>query len=814
MKSLSLYVDKWYIVGAVIIDGVVRTVNLPNREDRIWLYFYEDVANDEISYGKGFQAKFRNKEPHYYGDVFSLVTQSDAKYVMFKLPQPMRGIFKSAKIFDDLRRDFDEEEGYIPTYISFSSDISMAARYIFMEEMKEERFDIRESVARIGHLALEYAAKKLSLAGDGHYLVLDACNENIHYALYQKSGTLFNRIKEAKLDGRGSDPRCRALIEHIVDNINSQEHLLKTKAEREYEYLRMNQFVDDWIVKLSAAKGAIPVQINNVTFSLDPYKEYSVLVRKSKIDDHTEKIVKDIIGEIARFTKEGGLCSGDVKGIIMIGDSFTNSQFREELCSHFFLDNRLQCFKHADLSTLVSAYSFIDCNQFSVATIEAKSASEAELLRIKNAEEERKAMRLAQEKAEAMAASEKEATEAEHKFKEAIEMGYDAERDHDFDKMEEYFKIALTLRPEDEEAKQKYEEALRKKAETSVKQTQYKNKIQQAKAALDEGDHEAAKSIAEAALADMPDSREALRIKDEASRRINSQKELERYLVRADLFIAQKAYDQALEELRMAQLLDVDGKEIAERVERVRREQATVNDKISQLLRKLEAAQKEGLHDEALECCEELIDIDFLNARKWSARKSDIIVERTRAAELKRKLDKIAREIESCQWAEEWSRMVSRCEEYLEMKDDADIRTKLGRARNKLAEAEERKIFEQNIAEIKDLILSSNFKEARRRLSELDKAVTTPGHETMIRELNALIFKKEEEAEKASRAAKRQPTKPDFDFGPGKSARQKAKRAKDDDDFFGSSSYGKAKPSAPKSTPRQSGKTTNDDFDF
>lgn len=51
MKSLALYIDKWYIVGAVNTDGITRLVNLPNREDRIWLYFYEDVANDEISYG-------------------------------------------------------------------------------------------------------------------------------------------------------------------------------------------------------------------------------------------------------------------------------------------------------------------------------------------------------------------------------------------------------------------------------------------------------------------------------------------------------------------------------------------------------------------------------------------------------------------------------------------------------------------------------------------------------------------------------------------------------------------------------------------
>lgn len=119
MKSLALYIDKWYIVGAVSTDGITRPVKLPNKEDRIWLYFYEDVANNEISYGKGFQAKFRNNEVHYYGDVFSKITSSSEKYIKFKLPQPMKSIFKDSGIFNDLRKDIEEESG-ITTYVSFS----------------------------------------------------------------------------------------------------------------------------------------------------------------------------------------------------------------------------------------------------------------------------------------------------------------------------------------------------------------------------------------------------------------------------------------------------------------------------------------------------------------------------------------------------------------------------------------------------------------------------------------------------------------------------------------------------------------------
>ena len=43
MKTLSLYIDRWYIAAAVCYDNIPRRIDLPNREDRIWLYFYEDI---------------------------------------------------------------------------------------------------------------------------------------------------------------------------------------------------------------------------------------------------------------------------------------------------------------------------------------------------------------------------------------------------------------------------------------------------------------------------------------------------------------------------------------------------------------------------------------------------------------------------------------------------------------------------------------------------------------------------------------------------------------------------------------------------
>lgn len=89
MKELTLYIDKWYIIGAVCTDGVPRLVIPDNKEDRYWLYFYEDTTNNEIVYGKDNQSHYRNNEPHYYGDIFSKMTQSDSHFLYYNRKQEL-----------------------------------------------------------------------------------------------------------------------------------------------------------------------------------------------------------------------------------------------------------------------------------------------------------------------------------------------------------------------------------------------------------------------------------------------------------------------------------------------------------------------------------------------------------------------------------------------------------------------------------------------------------------------------------------------------------------------------------------------------
>lgn len=87
MKSLTLYIDKWYIIAAVCTNGVPKLVTPSNREDRFWLYFYDGGDNDTVVYGKDNKRKFLTNTLHYYGDVFNLITDDCHFYAL----QPKAG---------------------------------------------------------------------------------------------------------------------------------------------------------------------------------------------------------------------------------------------------------------------------------------------------------------------------------------------------------------------------------------------------------------------------------------------------------------------------------------------------------------------------------------------------------------------------------------------------------------------------------------------------------------------------------------------------------------------------------------------------
>ena len=188
MNCLSLYVEKWYIVGAICTGNGLQRIVLPNGEDRIWLYFFEDVANDRIFYGRNNKRNAQNREPHYYQDVFSSIVDSEAKFKKFGRDYPLAEIFKYSNILDDLRTAYSKwaSDEKIPTYLSFSQDISYHAQSLFKEQLEKNGFVIKQYVGKIEFLAMEWLSRtnRLSLPKDKKALVLKSSNENLHMSVY------------------------------------------------------------------------------------------------------------------------------------------------------------------------------------------------------------------------------------------------------------------------------------------------------------------------------------------------------------------------------------------------------------------------------------------------------------------------------------------------------------------------------------------------------------------------------------------------------------------------------------------------------
>lgn len=376
MKTLSLYVDKWFIAVAVDVDGNALPLSLPNGEDRIWLFFHEDTANNCIVYGKGNEASYRDGKPHYIGDVFTLIEQSDATYSYYSDNQKrLYDIFQDAGIFKDLH-NAAQEEGTVDTYVSFAEDVKDIARLKFLEELKEANFNVMQFEARISHLALEECcqqeARQDKFSKPGHYLALEATNENLHYIVYERpaASNRFQCKREDTLPGYGLDMRRKALIETVVENINDSTHFLKAE-DLPKEYRRMEQFTDNWLKLIDNHDLPSPVALPDITFDCAPNNPFAVTIIKEQLATRTNSIVDNIIRTIVRFIKGCSLTTNDIKGIVFIGDTFNNSSFREAIKHHFAIDERAMCrYEDSDLPRIVKMYRHLDCDMFAEETEE------------------------------------------------------------------------------------------------------------------------------------------------------------------------------------------------------------------------------------------------------------------------------------------------------------------------------------------------------------------------------------------------------------------------------------------------------------
>ena len=735
MKTLSLYIDRWYIAAAVCYDNIPRRIDLPNREDRIWLYFYEDINNDRVIYGKSYQKHYLDKELHYYGDIFSKVVKEDETFKRFGKDVSLKEIFKASDILEHLTRDFNENEK-IDTYISFSVDVSYAAQKVFLDILEENNFVIKESVARISHLAVELSNKK-------GILVITACNENLRYVVYKQSNNVFVRQgNEGLLRGYGTDLRGRALLEQIVWQINNSTKFLR-KEEEEEEINRLSQNLERWLLQLDNTKFGRPVIYNDITFSRAPHNKQNATILKNVIEERTKTIVNDVVDNIVQYVKELDIVFSDISHIIFIGDSFKNSMFKEELLQRYpVTPNNIVAFGNKDIPEIVGIYSQMDLSQFDSLRKNIENLSYEQLEQIKIAEEDRKAREAALKKQEEIDLANAAMREDERKFNAAIVDAESYEKKGDYSSMIDLLNIALTLKPDDKEVKKMLDEANRKLSEIKVKNEQYNKTIRMAQDALNSQRWQDAYSKSEAALELRPDSSEAKRILTESQRKIKLTESLKEFLLRADTFIGQKLYKEALEELNKAKHADSNNKEIEERISKIQNIQKKHKEELGFLEQELTKAEKEENFEKAIEICNKLIDKDIQNPRKWNEHIVYLKERRNKYLKDIELFESLKIKINEASFNEHWEELIELCNKALSIKSDDSIKRYLEKAQDKFKLIQDQKNFESLVSNVKTFIADRQWPEAKEIIKVLQEKY--PDRSDIIRNLRKQIFDAEE----------------------------------------------------------------------
>lgn len=739
MKSLSIYVDKWFITVAINKDGNIMPLTLPNGEDRIWLFFHEDVANSRIEYGKAYENDFRDNKRHYIGDVFALIEQGECYFTRYAgRREEIKEIFTVSNIFTHLHQALEQDEN-VDTYISFSADIPDVARLRFIEELEHNGFKVVESVARISHLALEECKMRNIFTDKGNYLVLVATNDNFHYSLYENKGDIFLRINEESLPGLGMDVRRRALVETIVDNLNKNSKLLKTQEEFEQECMRQDRYADTWLDKIARSRKNIPVAFEGISFAVAPNNPATVTIFPNKLDERTSGIVDEIVRKITEFVKGAGLQPHEINGIAFVGNTFTNQTFSRAINNRFIVsDDSIVTFTDIELPKVVSVYAHIDCDQFRGATEAFKTDARTKEILIQRAREEKEKKKKAEEEKRRQQAIIDSQKEAEREYNNAIENIERYESNHNYTEMLDWSEIALKHRPEDEYAKEKATLARQLIADQRASNRQFSTHLQRAKTAFAEERWSDAVSQAEMALEIRPNADEARQIKTEARRRMDVKEKVRDLINRAQLFFAQKLYAEALGEVGKVLNLDpssAEAKEIQQKISEVNSEHER---KISSLVSQLSELEAEKDFASAVKICESLIDEDANNIGKWTSKKERLISSQKILEENKRKLDMQKKEINKAHFDEDWVRLKFLCETYLDISQDKDISQFLDKANKRLEEQKVREAKNKALATINGLIIDRKINEAEKEINRF--AQNYPSEYLVVKDLRSKLF--------------------------------------------------------------------------
>ena len=646
MRILSLYIDKWYIVGT-IMDGANRTpLSLNNAEDRIWLYFYSNSTNNAVKYSLGYKDKALAGEKGYYSDVFELLPDyKEFHYEKYGARKEIKDIFTDANIFSDIRKSYDDDSN-IPVYVSFSEDIDIVARWNFLEVLENEHFDVLQYTLPVERLALEYLKMHGNIADDDcKVLVINACNENLRYSIYDMQPDSLSMVSQKCEPGYGVDSRKQAVVEEVMEYMQADTHFL-TGANDEWqeEMLYLSQFADSWLKKIDSSSDAAPIALGNIHFKKQANNEVPVVVSADNLNDRTKNIIGKLTGKIVDMIGKSGIDLYQISDIVFLGDMFSNHTFADFLQQKIGVaSDNVVLLQESKLPEIVAVYDKWDEKAFD--------------------EDKKIFMEIASNKC--IQDRKKFVEQQTHDLKEKAQA---AEEEGRLQDAIDIYEQILRIDGSDKFAKARIEAIGSQIEEMERIRKRIAELLEKAQQSLHVGDYDSAIRNCAEILSLQNDNIDAKKIKEEAEDILNRRKLLEKYINDMNGLIVESRFFDANNILPKVDALNINDKRLKEIRDKIETGIANLQSQVEEKSIAYETAFQAMDYQQCLRLCDELLTIGA-DSIVW-AENHKIIKEKIDQERIFQDNYKLARK---ARLNGEWNKVVEYAEKALAVKNNSEL---------------------------------------------------------------------------------------------------------------------------------------------
>jgi tetratricopeptide (TPR) repeat protein len=429
LNYLVLHIDKDFISGTVCVGNATSVPITQGNDNMLWLYFFNNPHQDRVSFGRENRIHFNERKVNYYGSFTEKITDDTETFTIRGIKKPIIELLEYSDLIKLVQSSYElvtrESSVSIPTLITFSLSLSDLSKQTLVDYLSKKGFDINSYTIPLAELTCYslHSKKKFSIANGSTVIFLSATNATLHIMKMVFSENYFMIDGEIEsFKGKGIDPRKRALVKFVVNELNKSTGALSSSDEIEDECVRKEQQADEWLKRLDAQSSNRPISINE-SLSVMQSTKLQVLVRKEHIDKDTGHYVNEL-ADIFDFFKSKHFM-GDVAGLFLLGDCFLSSLVNKKF-KNYVSEDKLFVFGNKDIPEILSSYPKIDFKRYIDQESRIKALAEAEELKQieQRALEDR--LRKEQEMLQNKEASEKQAElnkiEAQQKYERAVEL--------------------------------------------------------------------------------------------------------------------------------------------------------------------------------------------------------------------------------------------------------------------------------------------------------------------------------------------------------------------------------------------------------